>query len=197
MNVKTLLMAAAAYAPRVMQISRKTWLLIGGTLLLILVLLTWLVFASAQWLFHQGRDAAHEIVNHAPGISQAVIGQVENVAPGAKEKLAGVLDGLAIKTTAPREVGGTDIAPVPRFAGLVRTAWDKSGSAHYEGKADMTQMLAHYNKEFTQQDFIETKISSTQESEVLEYIKNQERYRLTSMQKSASLVQLKMEKLQE
>lgn len=194
MNVRTLMMAAAAYAPRLFQISRKTWMLIGGAALLLVVLSAWALFASAQWLFHQGRDAANDIVNSAPSLSKAVIGQVESVAPGAKEKLAGVVEGLNLKQVSPREVSGSDVAPVERYAGFVRTAWDKSGVVQYEGKAEFQQVRDHYRKSFTGQDFIETSLSGSQEAEVHEYIKNDERYVVTTTQKTSSIVQVKIEK---
>jgi hypothetical protein len=199
------------------RISRKTVYWIIGGVLLALVLLVWAFIAAAQWLMYQGKDAAVGIVNNAPKISEVVLGKVENVIPGAKETIEGVvpdakkaiddvvpgasgalgsvLEGLDMKRSAQREVSGTDVAPIARYTDLVRTAWDKAGIVHYEGKADFKQVRNHYSNGFIAQGYVETIISSNQETEVHEYLKGQERYKLTTTQKSSSIVQLKIEKM--
>jgi hypothetical protein len=199
------------------RISRKTVYWIIGSVLLALVLLVWAFIAAAQWLMYQGKDAAVGIVNNAPKISEVVLGKVENVIPGAKETIEGVvpdakkaiedvvpgasgalgsvLEGLDMKRSAQREVSGTDIAPISRYTDLVRTAWDKAGIVQYEGKADFKQVRSHYSNGFIAQGYVETIISSNQETEVHEYLKGQERYKLTTTQKSSSIVQLKIEKM--
>lgn len=217
MDSRTLFSYASAYFRSGSGISRKTVYWIVGSVLLALVLLIWAFIASAQWLLYQGKDTAVGIVNNAPRISEVVLGKVEHVMPGAKEALKGVvpsakeaLDGVVpgatgmlenvvggfdLKRSTQREVSGTDVAPIARYSGLVRTAWDKSGVVQYEGKADFKQVRNHYSNDFIAQGYIETIVSSNQETEVQEYIKGQEHYKLTTTQKSPTIVQLKIEKI--
>jgi hypothetical protein len=198
-------------------ISRKALYWIIGSVLTVTVLLIWAVIASAQWLLYQGKDAAVDLINGAPKISETVLGKVEQVMPGAKKTLEGaipeakeavegvvpgatgalesVLGGLDLKRSTQREVSGTDVAPVARYDGLVRIAWDQSGVAQYEGKADFKQVRHHYSTGFIEQGYTETIVSATQETEVQEYLKGKDRYKLTTTQKSPKVVQLKIEKM--
>jgi hypothetical protein len=198
-------------------ISRKAVYWIIGSVLIVAALLIWAVIASAQWLLYQGKDAAVDIVNGAPAITETVLGKVEQVIPGAKEKLEGaipgakeaiegavpgatgaiegVLGGLDLKRSTQREVSGNDVAPIARYGGLVRVAWDKAGIAQYEGKADFKQVRHHYSTGFIEQGYTETIISANQEAEIHEYVKGQDRFKLTTTQKSSSIVQLTIEKL--
>nr|WP_315467930.1 hypothetical protein [uncultured Undibacterium sp.] len=198
-------------------ISRKALYWIIGIVLTVTVLLIWAVIASAQWLLYQGKDAAVDLINGAPKISETVLGKVEQVMPGAKKTLEGaipeakeavegvvpgatgalesVLGGLDLKRSTQREVSGTDVAPVARYDGLVRIAWDQSGIAQYEGKADFKQVRHHYSTGFIEQGYTETIVSATQETEVQEYQKGKDRYKLTTTQKSPKVVQLKIEKM--
>ncbi len=199
-------------------ISRKAVYWVIGSVIVVAALLIWAVIASAQWLLYQGKDAAVDIVNGAPAITETVLGKVEQVIPGAKEKLEGaipgakealegavpgatgvidgVLGGIDLKRSTQREVSGNDVAPIARYGGLVRVEWDKAGIAQYEGKADFKQVRRHYSTGFIEQGYTETIISANQETEVHEYVKGQDRYKLTTTQKSSSVVQLKVEKVQ-
>lgn len=199
-------------------ISRKAVYWIIGSVIVVAALLIWAVIASAQWLLYQGKVAAVDIVNGAPAITETVLGKVEQVIPGAKEKLEGaipgakealegavpgatgvidgVLGGIDLKRSTQREVSGNDVAPIARYGNLVRVEWDKAGIAQYEGKADFKQVRHHYSTGFIEQGYTETIISANQETEVHEYVKGQDRYKLTTTQKSSSVVQLKVEKVQ-
>jgi len=201
-------------------ISRKAVYWIIGSVLIVATLLIWAAISSAQWLFFQGKDAAVDVINGAPKITETVLGKVENVIPGAKEKIEGVipgakealeglegavpgatgaieniLGGIDLKRSTQREVSGDDVAPIARYTGLVRVAWDKAGIAQYEGKADFKQVRQHYSTGFIEQGYTETMISANQQTEVQEYVKGQDRYKLTTTQKSPSIVQLTIEKL--
>ncbi|MFZ6798403.1 hypothetical protein [Undibacterium sp. Di24W] len=217
MDSRTLFSKASNYSRPGFGISRKAIYWIIGSVSMLAVLLIWAVIASAQWLLFQGKDAAVDIINRAPKMSETVLGKVEQVMPGAKKALEdvipktrealegavpgatgaleGVLDGLDSKRSTQREVSGADIAPVTRYDGLVRIAWDKAGIAQYEGKADFKQVRHHYSKGFIEQGYSETIISANQETEIQEYLKGQDRYKLTTTQKSSSVVQLKIERM--
>ena len=217
MDSRTRFSNASNYFRPGFSISRKAVYWIIGCVLIVAVLLIWAAIASAQWLLYQGKDAAVDIVNGAPKISESVLGKVEQVLPRAKETLEGVipgakealegavpgatgtiegvLGGLDLKRSTQREVSGNDVAPFARYGGLVRVAWDKAGIAQYEGKADFKQVRHHYSTGFIEQGYTETIISANQETEVQEYIKGQDRYKLTTTQKSSSIVQLTIEKL--
>jgi hypothetical protein len=220
MDSRTLFSYASAYFRSGSGISRKTVYWIVGSVLFVAVLLIWALIASAQWLLYQSRDAAVGMVNNAPKISEVVLGNVEQVMPGAMKTLEGVvpgakeafegvvpgatgaigalesvLGGFDLKRSAQREVSGTDVAPIVRYSGLVRIAWDKAGVAQYEGKADFKQVRDHYSNGFIEQGYIETNVSANQDTEVQEYLKDKDRYKLTTTQKSPSIVQLKIEKM--
>jgi hypothetical protein len=220
MDSRSLFSYASAYLRSGSGISRKTLYWIVGSVLFVAVLLIWALIASAQWLLYQSRDVAADMLNSAPKISEVVLGKLEQVIPGtsktleaavpgareafeglvpgaavATDTLESVMSGLDLKRAALREVSGTDIAPIARYTGMVRIAWDQAGSAQFEGKADFKQVRHHYRDAFIEQGYTETTVSANQETEVQEYLKEQERYKLTTTQKSPTMVQLKIEKL--
>jgi hypothetical protein len=149
-------------------ISRKAVYWVIGSVLIVAALLIWAVIASAQWLLFQGKDAAVNVINGAPQITETVLGKIENVIPGAKEKLdgaipgakealeglegavpgatgaiEGVLGGIDLKRSTQREVSGNDVAPIARYSGLVRVAWDKAGIAHNDSKIVKHRAINH------------------------------------------------------
>jgi hypothetical protein len=199
MDTRALMVYAADMAPRVLNIRRKTWYWIIGIVLVGFALIMWVLLASAQWLFQQGRDVANGMVDQAPTVTQTVLNQVNEIAPGAKETIDGVIGGLSVSlgSSAPvqREVSGTDLAPVARYSGLTRVAWDQAGVVEYEGKAQFQQVREHYSVGFLQRGFTESSLSGTQESEVHEYRSGDERFIVTTTQKSSDVVHLRIEKL--
>jgi hypothetical protein len=194
MDARRLMMYATDLAPRVLNIPRKTWYWTIGILLLTFVLIVWALIASAQWLFTQGRDVANGVINNAPTVTQTVLGQVNEIAPGAKEAIDGVMGSLTLSAPAQREVSGTDFAPVDRYNGMKRVAWDQAGIVEYEGKAQFNDVRGHYTAGFSQQGFSELSLSGTQEAEVHEYRSGDARFIVTTTQKSSDLIHVRIEK---
>lgn len=105
---------------RIFSISRRTWIFLSVTFLVVIVLLIWAAISTAGWLLGMARDS----VNAAPEAVRAATAQVEQVIPGVHEKLGVLVPGLKSETP-PREVSGTDPAPVARFPGLARVQWQR------------------------------------------------------------------------
>jgi hypothetical protein len=194
MDTRALMIYAADLAPRVLNIPRKTWYWIIGILILSFALILWALIASAHWLFQQGRDVATGVANNAPAVTQTVIGQVNEIAPGAKEAIDGVMGALSLGAPEQREVSGNDIAPVGRYTGMTRVAWDQNGIVEYEGKAQFKEVRTHYSSSFSQLGFTENSVSATQETEVHEYRQNDQRFIVTTTQKSSDLIHVRIEK---
>lgn len=128
----------------------KKWLLIGGvTLLVALSLGIWGLFAIGnrvserlpQWA-DQGRQAISVAVQQADDWLPGVRGKIESLAPG----LTGQVDGLLGRPPA-QDVGGDDVAGMPRYPGMVRTAYrnvEGRRTVTYQGRADFANVLQFY-----------------------------------------------------
>ena len=107
---------------RIFSISRRTWIFLSVTFLVLVALFIWAAISTAGWLFGMARDG----VNAAPEAVRAATAQVEQVIPGVQEKLGVLVPGF--KPESPlREVSGTDPAPVARYPGLARVQWQRDG----------------------------------------------------------------------
>lgn len=136
---------------RVFSISRRTWIFLAATLVLLIALAIWATISAASWLLGIARDG----VNAAPEAVRAASSHVEQVIPGIQEKLAVLLPALTPEAK-PREVSGTDPGPVARFPGLARVQWqgdDQETRVRYEGKVDFAGLLEHYVHGFTVQGY--------------------------------------------
>lgn len=157
---------------RIFSISRRTWIFLSVTFLAVILLLIWAAISTAGWLFGMARDS----VNAAPEAVRAATAQVEQVIPGVHEKLGVLVPGLKPETP-PREVSGTDPAPVARFPGLARVQWqrdDQQVQVRYQGKADFSSVLKHYTQEFAALGYQHTLLSATSTEERHEFIKDGE-----------------------
>lgn len=153
---------------RIARVRRRTWILLGFGLLLLFGLAIWAAIALLGWFFGQARELGASAPEAARGALATVERQVDQVAPGAREKIAEYLPALKPKERAFREVSGTDIAPVPRYPGLVRTYWHREGariSVHYEGHAELSAVLDHYIRGFAELGYAHDLRSATPEAE--------------------------------
>lgn len=135
----------------------EKWLLVGGiTLLAALILGIWGLFAIGnlvserlpQWA-EQGRQAIGVAVRRADDSLPGVRGQVEALAPG----VTGKVDDLLGRPPA-QDVGGEDVAGMPRYPGMVRTAYrnvDGRRTVTYQVRADFVDVLQFY-REATQRN---------------------------------------------
>jgi len=166
---------AAQFAPRIIQVNRSTWLAVVFGFISLIVLSVWALFALIGWLWDQGKTLAEG----APEATRAVVTQVEQALPGAREKLSEVLPALKAEPL-PRDVSGSDIGPVQRFPDLVRSFWKTSveeTAVSYEGRADYVSVLNHYIKGFIAQGYLQNVVSATATAEVHDYRKGTERIR--------------------
>jgi hypothetical protein len=195
MNGQNPLQLASSLMSRLFQISKRTWYWIAASVFVLIALIIWALVVASQWLFQQGHQSVNDLAKHAPAIKELVVGHAEGLAPGSKQVVDGVLEKLSLSKVPKREVSGTDIVPVPRYPGLIRTSWDQSGVAEYEGSAAFNTVREHYSQGLIALGFSEVSISTTQESEVHEYRKNAEHFRITTAQKSTSMLHIRIEKL--
>ncbi len=158
---------------RVFAISRRTWILIAVVAVTLAALAIWAAISLAGWLY----GVAREGVVAAPEAARAVTAQVEQVVPGAREKLGELLPALKPEPP-PRDVSGTDPAPVARYPGLVRSHWHRDGreiTVRYEGAADFAAVLDHYARGFAAQGYRQELLSATPDEERHEYLKGEDR----------------------
>lgn len=153
------------------------WLWIGGLgLVMLLVLLVWGVTAGVglvtdrlpQWLAGGKQIAAQSAQ------------QAEKVFPGLKEGVEALVPpglGFKIEEWAPgaglpaQDVGGEDIAGIPRFPGMVRVAFgvlEQKRSVAYKGGAGFAEVIAFYTREMAALKFTGqvTSASPTEETHV-------------------------------
>ena len=179
MNKPGLFAAAAQFAPRLFQVRRSTWIAAGVGLLVLFGLLIWAALALISWFFGQVQGWSAAAPEAARGVLETVEKQVEQVVPGAQEKLAEVVPILKSGDRPQRDVTGTDIAPVARYPGLTRTYWHREGrqiNEHFEGRADYVAVLDHYVRGFTALGYTQELQSATPESETHAWIKGNQRY---------------------
>ena len=183
MNKLGLFALAAQTAPKVFQVRRRTWILLGVGLLILLGLSISAALALIGWFFGQVQGWSAAAPEAARGALATAERQVEQVVPGAREKVAAGLSELvpALKSEGrpQREVSGTDIAPVARYPGLARTYWHREGrqvTVQYEGRADYAAVLGHYIQGFTSLGYTQDLQSATPEAETHAWTKGKQHY---------------------
>jgi len=179
MNKLGLLAMLAKHAGRILQVRRRTWILLGLTLLILFGLLIWAAIALIGWFFGQAQGWGAAAPQAARDALATVEQQVGQVAPGAQEKVAEYLPILRSEDRPQRDVSGTDFAPVARYPGLTRTFWHREGrqvNVHYEGRADYAAVLAHYVQGFTALGYTQELQSATPEAETHAWTKGKDRY---------------------
>ncbi len=188
---KPFLLAAAQFAPRLLQVRRSTWIGVGVGLLVLFGLLIWSAVALIGWLWGQSQGW----MDKAPEAARGALAQVEQVAPGAREALGQFVPALIPEAKPQRDVSGTDLAPVARYPGLARTDWQRWGkqvTIEYEGEADYATVLDYYTKGFAAQGFAQTVQSASRTTETHDYIKGNERITTTIAQKSKNGISVKI-----
>ena len=171
-------------------IRMRTWLIVGAVGLLILGLLAWAGIAILFWLWGQ-----------APGVSEAgkrlagqAVTQIEQVAPGLKEQVGQWLPGLG-QASPVSDVSGTDIGPVPRYPGLVRSHFAREGQAlevRYAGRAAFDTVLTHYVKGFAAANYAQEVLSATSEGEQHRFRRGQESIDLSLLRRPGGLLELRL-----
>ena len=164
----------------------KYGLIIGALgLVILLTLLVWGVIAGIglvterlpQWLAG-GKQIAAQSVQKA-----------EEALPGLKERVAESNPGLArtIEEWAPgaalprQDVGGEDVAGLPRFPGMVRVAFsvrERKKSVAYKGAAGFAEVIAFYAREMATLGFTKEVTAASLAEETHVYTKGYRRFAL-------------------
>lgn len=184
MNKLGLSTLAAQFAPRLTQVRRGTWIALGLGLLALLGLALWVTISLAGRFFGQAPGWLGAAWEAASEPAHAALERVEQAMPGAREELQARLGQLMSAPDGerpPRDVSGSDLAPVPRYAGLARTYWHRDGRQvvmEYEGRAEYESVLAHYRNGFLSFGYVETLQTAAPDGETHVYAKGDERYLL-------------------
>lgn len=181
-----LLDLASQFAPRFFRIRPGTWLAVAIGLMGLVVLLAWAAFALVTWLWGQGKS----VTEGAPEAVRLIASQVEQAVPGARETLGDLVPALRPEPP-PRDVSGTDIGPVIRYPGLVRSHWHREGreiTVRYEGRAEYVAVLDHYARAFAAQGYTQSVVSAAPDGEEHDYRKGDETVRFKIAQASPGKV---------
>lgn len=202
MNKLGFLAVAAQFLPRLFQIRRGTWFALGAGLMVLMALLTWALFSLGAWLFGQSQNWMQLARQGMAAPAQDVLSQVEQAAPGVVGAVTGAVGDYlpalpALKPETPaRDVSGQDLGPVPRYPGLVRSAWQGEGArlaVEFSGGADYPAVLDHYVRGFAQAGFAQTVLSASPEAERHEYVRGGERIQLLVSRDGRSAVRVRLE----
>jgi hypothetical protein len=173
MSRLNILSLAATIVPGILQVHRSTWIAIGIGILCLIGLTIWAAVALMGGLWGQAKSMA----GAAPETARVVIEQAERVIPGANQALD-VLRAATKPAPPPKDVSGTDPAPVARYPGLVRTHWQREGqqiTVRYEGKADYAAVRDEYVAGFAKQAYSQNLLAASPDAERHEYIKGSDR----------------------
>jgi hypothetical protein len=183
-------------APGLFDVRRSTWITIGVSLLVFFGLLIWAAVALIGGLFGQAQSMAGAAPDAVRNTARVMLEQVEAVVPGTRDKLGEFVPALKQEKQPQRDVSGTDIGPVDRYTGLMRTQWRREGVsvvAVYEGKGSYTTVLDYYTNGFTAKGFTQRIRSATSGAETHEYQKGRERFVLNIVQMPRDAVSVRIE----
>lgn len=155
-------------------ITRRVWLILALAIVVIIGLLIWAGTAGVMWLNAQtpvateagkrlASEAATKVEQFAPGLKE----RAEQWLPGVKAELEQRLPGLG-ENPPVREVSGTDIGPVPRYPGLVRSRFarsDQTVEVVYVGSAEFDSVLASYVQGFATAGYSDELMSASSDGE--------------------------------
>ncbi len=179
----------------------RTWLIIGGVVVGILGLFVWAGIAVLSWLWGQvptaataGNrlvgDAMTQIEQSAPGLKE----QIGQWVPGLKDQVSQWAPSLAEDLPA-SDVSGTDLGPVPRFAGLVRTSFSRREGAvevRYAGPATFEAVRAHYVQGFTTAGYAQEVIDASPDAENHRFTTDQEAIELALLRQAGGRVEVRL-----
>ena len=180
------------FAPRLLQVRGRTWVVVGTGLLVLVGLLIWAAIALLGWFFQQTQSW----MGAAPAAARGAMEQVERAAPGMREKLGAIMPALKPAEQPQRDVSGADLGSVARYPELVRTHWQQEGgqaTVEYEGQAAYAAVLDHYTNGFAAQGFTQSVKSATSQAETHEYTNARERLVLKIAQKPTGGVSVRIE----
>ena len=157
---------------------------VGGIgVIVLLALLVWAVVAGVglvsdhlpRWLAG-GEQLATEAVRKAQETLPTVTDKVAESAPALARQFESLIPGAALPA---EDVGGQDLADIPRFPGMVRVAYSLVGqkrTVSYQARAEFGQVVAFYAREMAQRDFTGQVTSASPAEEVYLYRRRNEQF---------------------
>ncbi len=216
-NKGGLLAYAATFAPGIFQVRRTTWVAAGIGLLALVAGLIWAAVILLGWLVGMAQtapDAALRTLKQveekiptarerlgdslpalAP-VARGMLDRLEEITPGIRSKLDETVPVLKPAQLPQRDVSGTDLGPVARYPGSVRTLWQREGAyaiVEYEGTMNYAAVLDYYIKGFATQGFVQNVLSTTQNSETHEYTKGPDRITFKATLNTKGLVSVRLQ----
>ena len=162
------------------------WLWIGGlSVVILLALLIWGLIAGIglvtdrlpEWLAG-GKQVAAESVQKADEILPGLKQRVAESSPALARKIEEWVPGTALPR---QDVGGEDIAGIPRFPGMVRVAFgvrEQKKNVTYKGKTGFAKVLAFYAREMAKLGFTEQVTAASAAEETHLYTQGKRRFAL-------------------
>lgn len=168
----------------------RTWLILSAVALGLVGLLAWAGITVLSWLWAE-----------APAVSEAgrrlageAITRIEQVAPELKEQVEQWLPDRG-ETPPAQDVSGTDVGPVPRFPGLVRTYFSRAGQVtevRYVGRVPFDAVLAHYIQAFAAAGYSQEVMSATPDAEQHRFRGSQASIDLSLTRRPDGLLELRL-----
>ena len=187
---------------RLRAIRTRTWLILGGVVMLIFGLLVWAGIALLSWVWAQapaapemGKRAVTEGATRIEQVAPDLKAQAERWLPGVKEQLDRWVPGLGAEPPT-RDVSGADPGPVPRYPGLVRSHYASDGATvevHYAGRADFDAALAHYVQGFAGAGYVQEVMSATPDAEGHRFRREGESFDLTLTRRAGDSIEVRLQ----
>ena len=194
----------ARAASSLRSIRMRTWLILAAVGLVILGLMAWAAIAVLSWLWGQapsvteaGKRLTGGAVTQIEQVAPGRKGQVDQWLPGLREQADQWLPGLAAELPA-SDVSGTDVGPVPRYPGLVRSHFAREGQGvevRYTGPAAFDAVLAHYVQGFAAAHYAQEVVSATPEGEQHRFRRGQESIDLSLLRRPGGLLEVRLKLL--
>lgn len=185
MNKLWFLLNSFRFAEKKGLVNKRVVIALVAAAVLALALIAWAGFAVLTHLWQQapsligsGRELASETARKVDESLPGLKDKVEQVVPGLSERARQWLSDQALPK---QDVGGEDIAGVPRFTGLVRVAYVFEGGKRrvtYRGKADYAAVLTYYQRELATLGFEGTVLKATDQEESRQYHKANQQLRV-------------------
>lgn len=182
------------------RVRARTWLILGGSLLLVMGLMVAAAIAVMAWLWAQapaaidaGKRVGGEAVAQVEQVAPGLLERLDQWLPGVREQLQRWIPGLAPAPAA--DVSGTDIGPVPRYPGLVRSHFARDAQqveVRYVGRAEFAAVLAHYAKGFAGAGFKQEVLAATAEAESHRFVRAAETFELAVKRLAGGRVEVQL-----
>lgn len=157
----------------------KKLALIGGIgIVIVVILVVWALIAGLglvseklpHWM-SAAEKFAGVAIEKAKETFPWIQEKAKEVSPEIAERIKGIIPG---EETPQKDVGGEDIAGIPRLPNMVRVSFDMSNEKRtigYKGKAEIGTVTDFYNKEMSALGFKKKVLSASTYQEVHEYKK--------------------------